>query len=226
MSESLDARRATWLVVAFISGLVAMLLAGPGVGDARAATAADCLAGTYFDGTDCVPAPVGTFVANAGATSATPCPVGQYQDVTGKDECKPIPLGSGGTGWLEDGTRSTGTELCAAGSFRGDAATTRCTLVAAGFIVVEAGAIETTPCPAGTFKNEPGTGRCTEVRAGHEATDAAADDLAATGERACAPGTFKRTAGAGSCTPAPRGSFVPTAGATASALCPRGSYSS
>jgi len=55
--------------------------------DAPPAATPTCTAGTYLDGTTCVPAPAGSFVPVDGATEATLCPVGTYQDEEGQTSC-------------------------------------------------------------------------------------------------------------------------------------------
>lgn len=107
--------------------------------EARAVVADDCVAGEWYDGTECVAADVGFYTDEAGATEQTA-----------------IPLGSQGTGGSDDGTGSTGTALCAEGTYRGDADTTFCVDAEAGRVVASTGATESTPCEAGTF--QAGTG--------------------------------------------------------------------
>ena len=77
--------------------LVTLLLALGGAvltGTAGPASAAStCSAGTYFNGSTCVPADPGFYVAVAGASSETPCPLGTFQPNAGQTACEPATAG-------------------------------------------------------------------------------------------------------------------------------------
>lgn len=53
-----------------------------------------CSPGSYLDGSTCVPAPPGTYVASAGATEPTPCAPGTFQPLAGQTSCLQAPVGS------------------------------------------------------------------------------------------------------------------------------------
>jgi hypothetical protein len=233
------------------SSLAALLVLVLGIvieQEAGAATAADCVAGQYFDSTagECVLADVGFFVASAGALSQVA-----------------IPLGSGGTGGTDDGRGSTGTALCVAGTFRGDASTTRCTRAAVGFFVEATGAQSqvaiplgrggtggdddgrgstgTAACEAGTFRGDANSTRCTRAAVGFFVADEGAQtqvaiplgsrgtggDAEGRGSKAvelCPAGTFRGDAATTSCSDAPAGRFVATTGAQEATVCPLGRF--
>ena len=193
--------------------------AGTGGGDdGRGSTGTTaCAIGTFRGDaatTGCLPAPAGTFVADEGRSAPTPCPAGRFQDGTGKPECKVIPLGSGGSGGLDDGTRSTGTTLCATGTFRGDATTTRCTPAPAGRFVATTGATSATACSVGTFQPATGQTSCIPAPAGSFVPTTGSNAAAL-----CRPGTYMGSTGASQCTTASRGYYVPRAGATSQLAC-------
>ncbi len=106
-----------------------------------------CSAGTYSatGNTPCTPAPAGSYVPTAGATSATPCPAGTFSSASGATECTPAPAGSyvGGAG-------STAATPCAPGTFSSTAGATACTLAPVDTYVAAGGATTATPCPTGT----------------------------------------------------------------------------
>lgn len=96
-----------WLSSLMIGGTLALVACGeqsptaitpssPIVASAPLASidASSCTAGSYFDGTSCVPAAPGYFVPVDGATEQTPCPPGSYQDERGATSCKLAPVGS------------------------------------------------------------------------------------------------------------------------------------
>jgi hypothetical protein len=226
MSESIDVRRGPLLAaLALLAGVAALLLVGPGVIEARAASPDnDCLEGTFFDDDSCVDAPAGTFVPVDGATSATPCPVGTFQDQTKQTSCKDIPLGRAGTGGGDDGRGSTGTAACGAGTFRGDAATTTCLPAPAGTFVAEEGRSAPTPCPVGRFQDGTGKQECKVIPLGSGGSGGLDDGTRSTGTTLCGPGTFRGDAATTRCAPAPEGRFVATAGATSATACSAGTF--
>ena len=53
-----------------------------------------CEPGTFDTGSECAPAPAGSFVAGKGMSSATLCPKGTFQSFTGAIECLDAPVGT------------------------------------------------------------------------------------------------------------------------------------
>ena len=236
--------------------------AGRIVAEPGASASTPCEAGTFqaeAGRTACDPAPAGSFVGSEGATAATLCAAGSFSASTGASACTPaavgsyvsgtgataqvaIPLGSEGTGGASDGTGSTGTDECEAGSYRGDEDTTSCVDAAVGFYVASAGATAqvaiplgsegtggasdgtgstgTDECEAGSYRGDEDTTSCVDAAPGSFV--ATAEATAAT---TCPKGTFQPDAGQTSCDDAPAGSHVPVTGATAAALCEPGTYS-
>ena len=249
MPQTLTLRLVRLIGASALTALLVLLLGIVIEQEARAATtAADCVAGQYFDADEdkCVLADVGFYVATAGATSQVA-----------------IPLGSGGTGGGEDGRGSTGITTCAAGTFRGDANTTRCTRAAVGFFVEGTGSqtqaaiplgrggvgadddgrgsTATAACAAGTFRSDAGTTRCTRAAVGFFVADVGAQTQVAIplgsrgtggdpdgrGSKAvelCPAGTFRGDAATTICADAPAGRFVANAGATQATVCPLGRF--
>jgi len=54
----------------------------------------DCQPGRYLSNNQCIPAPAGSYVPTAGATSATQCPAGSFTSAEGQSVCTPSPSGS------------------------------------------------------------------------------------------------------------------------------------
>lgn len=89
-----------------------------------------CPAGTFSsDGTgpDCIPAPVGKYVPEVGATEAIDCEVGRYQDEIGQDSCK---LAEPGSFVNTEGAAQA--ELCPVGTFSNISGAIECTACAVG----------------------------------------------------------------------------------------------
>ena len=80
-----------------------------------------CPAGTYDNGTACVNADPGYFVATAGATSQTPCPPGFYQPNAGSTSCIPAE-----PGYYVDTTAAIAQIACPVG-YTSEAGATACT---------------------------------------------------------------------------------------------------
>lgn len=195
--------------------------ADDGTGEAPP-TAADCLAGTFFDDAAkaCVPAPPGTFVAADGATSATPCEPGTYQDEPGQRSCRSIPAGQEGVGGTQDGRASSSIEPCDPGTYRVAGPTTSCVAIPAGSGGIGAdrdglGATGIEVCEPGTFRRAGPTTPCASAPPGSHVP--VAGSIAAA---LCPPGTFSAEPGAAECTPAPAGSYVPLQGSTRAEPCP------
>src|SRR5579863_1317438 len=136
--------------------LIALLLAFAGAiftGTAGpASAAAACSAGTYFNGSNCVPAGPGYYVAVAGATSETPCPAGTFQPNAGQVSCEPATPGhfAAAAGQASD-------TPCPPGTYQPNTGQTGCEPAAPGHYVSAAGQASDTPCAPGTF--QPNTGQ-------------------------------------------------------------------
>jgi len=84
---------------------------GSGVITAVFPATAGCAPGDYINSGACVHAPVGTYSAGGGQTSATDCSVGYYQDSAGQSSCIPAPFG-----YFVSLVRATQASPCPAGS--------------------------------------------------------------------------------------------------------------
>jgi CSLREA domain-containing protein len=87
-------------------------------------TNTQCRAGSFDNGgAACVPAPAGSFVAAAGATSATLCAPGSWQDQAGQTSCKPAD-----PGYFVPGPGATAQTQCPTGTTSAGGAT-ECTAI-------------------------------------------------------------------------------------------------
>lgn len=120
-----------------LSGFMLGVCASTGV------LASTCTPGYYdpLNGSNCIPAPIGRYVAAAGATQATLAPAGYYVATTGSSEPTPAPLGS----------------------YVSDMGASSATLAPAGYYVDTTGAIAATPAPVGYYV--PTTGATTAIAA-------------------------------------------------------------
>jgi len=131
-----------------------------------------CPAGTYSsDGTgpDCIAAPVGKYVPEAGATAAIDCPLGRYQDEIGQDSCK---LAEPGSFVSVEGAAFA--ELCAVGTYQDLAGQTSCKVAEPGSFVSVKGASQAELCPIGTFSSFSGASECTACAVGETTAEAGA----------------------------------------------------
>ncbi len=102
-----------------------------------------CSAGSYLDGSRCVPALAGWYVLSAGATSAKPCAAGTYSATPGSIGCSDAPAGS-----YVSTERAISATPCAAESFSKDSGSKTCT-----------------PCPPGkTTVGKPGSTGCASLK--------------------------------------------------------------
>jgi len=135
--------------ILMVLALLATLLVAPAGG---AAADTGCEPGFYFDGISkvgdpgtCEPAPPGSFVAAAGATSATPCPTGRYQPLEGQTSCLLAPAGT-----YVDTSGAIAAPPCPLGTYQPFEGQTSCLLADPGFYVDQVGATAQTVCPEGT----------------------------------------------------------------------------
>lgn len=176
-----------------------------------------CAAGSYRAAPAdlaCTPAPVGTYVPNAGATEPTSCEVGTYQPLTGQTSCQLAPAGS-----FVPTTGATASTLCAPGTYASLDGSAGCSMAVPGTFVPSAGAIAATSCPAGQFQSLFGQTSCVDAPLG-----SFVGAPGAASATACPAGTFADQPGSSVCTPAAPGSFVAGVGATSATLCAVGSY--
>jgi Tyrosine-protein kinase ephrin type A/B receptor-like len=145
--------------------LAALLLALAGAiftGTASPASAdAACAAGTYSNGSTCLPAAPGYYVATDGATSQTPCPPGTYQPNAGAVSCMPA-----GPGYFVATVASTGQTPCAPGTYQPNAGAAACIAASVDHYVPDAGSTFQLACPAGTDQPLTGQTSCVTVTSG------------------------------------------------------------
>lgn len=163
----------------------------------------------------CTPAPPGTYVDTAGATSATDCSIGHYQPNSGSSSCLAAAPGS-----YVPVIGSTAPLQCMAGSYQPDSAGSTCLAAPPGSYVDAPGAAAATPCTAGRYQGVAGTTMCTIAEPG---TFVAFDG--ATAPMSCLTGYYQPNAGSTSCVAAQPGYFVATTGAIAQTPCPVGTTS-
>lgn len=196
-----------------------------------------CAAGTFSaNGVQpCDPAPIGRFVATAGATQATPCEPGTYQSQTGQTSCVVASVGnfvdiSGASqqvacpsGYTSD-TRAIScypipVVQCAAGTFSATG-NAPCTAAPAGRYVAGAAARAAVLCAVGTYQNQTAQTACIPASAGHFVNTAGA-----VGHVACPAGTYQNQIGQSACIAASIGFFVDSTSATGQTACPTGTTS-
>lgn len=161
-----------------------------------------CAAGTFSASgvQPCVAAPIGRFVAVAGATLATACEPGTYQSQTGQTTCVLASVGN-----FVDVSGAAQQVACPAG-FTSDARAISCY------------PIPVVQCAAGTFSST-GNAPCNAAPAGRFVSQVAAQSAVL-----CAVGTYQNQPGQSACLPAALGHFVNSSGAVAQVPCPAGTF--
>lgn len=165
------------------------------------AEAGKCAGGTFTDGTECKPCPIGHKCVGQ-ATQPVPCPAGTASGGGSSSVCSPCPAGSYSAvgaaqcakcqpGEFSEGTGNSDCESCPAGTFNqlegaeGAASSTECR-----------------PCDKGSFNPTPGGVQCL----------------------ACEEGTYSDLAGAETCTDCEEGTFSVGTGNEVCTECPAGTY--
>lgn len=196
-----------------------------------------CAAGTFSASgvQPCEAAPIGRFVAAAGATQATPCQPGTYQSQTGQTSCVDASVGyfvdmSGAAQQVAcpSGYTSNARALgcypipvvqCAAGTFS-TSGNTPCNAAPVGRFVASVGAQAAVLCAVGTYQNQTGQSSCLPAAAGHFVNSSGAS-----AQVPCPAGTYQNQAGQSSCIAASIGFFVDSTSATGQTACPTGTTS-
>jgi CSLREA domain-containing protein len=205
-----------------------------------------CEAGSYDNGTECVPADPGHYVPGAGATDQTPCAPGSYQPNSGATNCNLASPGyyvdvtaavaqiacapgsyqpaNGATsclvadaGHFVDTTAAVAQTACSPGFYQPNSGQTSCLAAPLGTYVPTAGAISASFCSAGTFSDVEAAVSCQLAQPGHYV-----DSQGAAGQTACSPGYYQPNFGATSCLAADPGFYVPGSAATEQLACPAG----
>ncbi len=162
-------------------------------------TNTQCQPGFYdAGGNECVPAPAGSFVPDAGATSPTECLAGTFQDQEGQAACKDADPGN-----FVPGPGATEQTECLAGTFQDQAGQTACIDADPGNFVPGPGATEQTECSPGSWQDQSGADSCKLADPGFFVPG-----FGATEQLACKPG-FTSEAGATECTAIPPASACP-----------------
>ena len=162
-----------------------------------------CTAGSYVNGSECTPCPIGKYSNVAGALSCTNCASGYFMAGTGRTACNQVAAGNKATGFnIEDSTGATGWVGCGVNKYS-----------AAGATICQY-------CDAGKFAAMPGVisngpTACLDCQAGSYGLGVAA------GCASCPAGKFVNTVGSTFCNNCPAGTFS-VAGATACTSCPSG----
>jgi cytochrome b involved in lipid metabolism len=210
----------------------------------------ECDPGYFFsDRTgECLPAPAGSYVDLAGATSATKCPAGTYSSSIGSLSCQlatygyftanegsvlatPCAPGSisnyegasscelAPAGYFTSEPASTSYLPCAPGSFAATEGSVACVLAPAGYSVPEEAYSEALPCPPGFFSTNEGSISCDAAPAGYSVPNEASTEALP-----CDLGRFSSEEGSVECQLAPAGYFVSTAASTEAKPCSKGSF--
>lgn len=174
-----------------------------------------CFPGSYNEGTSCVPASPGFYVADAGATVQTPCAPGTYQPNAGATGCVRADPGN----FANDFSAIQQTQ-CFPGTFQPNAGAAACLATDPGYFVSEAGAITQRACPVGRYQPGVASTGCVPASPGYFVAT-----IAAVVPSPCAAGTYQPNAAAASCIPASPGRYVPGAAATDQLTCPVGTTS-
>jgi hypothetical protein len=176
----------------------------------------ECDPGYFFsDRTgECLPAPAGSFVASAGATTATKCAPGTYSSVSASIACELAPFG-----YFTDTEGSVEPTPCQPGSLSADEGSIECELAPAGYYTSEIASANALPCPQGFFSANPGSSECTPAPAGYSVPEEGSS-----GALPCEPGRFSSEEGMVDCEQAPAGYFVSTTAATQAIPCSKGFF--
>lgn len=179
----------------------------------------------------CYPAPVGYYVAEAGAIAPTPAPLGSFVASEGQTFATlaspgfyvPTIAASAPTiapagSYVANAGASSAT-LAAPGTFVSEAGQTHATLASAGYFVPVSGAVEQTIAPAGSFVPNVGASSATPAPKGYFVS--AEGQLFAT---AAAPGYYVSEIGATAATPAPKGYYTANAASISPIATPPGTY--
>ena len=178
----------------------------------------NCDPGYFFSNRsgECLPAPAGSFVATAGATSATKCPAGTYSSVLAARACELTNFG-----YFTANEGSVEATPCAPGSLSATRGSTSCVLVPAGYYTSEPGSANALPCPQGFFSATTGSSACTPAPAGYSVPEEGSSEALP-----CEPGRFSSEEGMIDCEQSPAGYFVSEAAATEATPCSKGFFAS
>jgi hypothetical protein len=164
---------------------------------------APCPAGQYNNGSGCVNAGPGYYVAVSGATEQTPCAPGTFQPLSGAVSCNMAPAGS-----YVNTVGAAEATLCQAGTYQPNTGSTSCLQAEAGHYVAVRGAFVQIDCAAGSYQPLTGALSCALADAGFYV------DTAGTIEQIACPSGYTSTLGAAACTPID--SIAPSASPTQS----------
>jgi hypothetical protein len=114
-----------------------------------------CSPGTYDNGSGCVEADPGYYVAVSAATEQIPCAPGTFQPNAGSINCIPA-----SPGHYVDVTAAAMQIDCLPGSYQPNSEASSCILASPGYYVPVSAAIEQILCPVGTT-SEAGATECT-----------------------------------------------------------------
>ena len=201
----------TWLLV-FAAGLLALTVAVL-TGAASPALATDtCSAGTYSNGSTCVPADAGHYAP--GDNNEYPCPAGSFQPNSGAVSCFEAQPGN----FVASSGQAVQTP-CPAGSFQPNSGAVSCLEAQPGNFVASPGQAAQTACPVGAYQPDSGSINCTAAGPGYYVRSTGQPS-----ETACAPGTYQPDSGAAGCIAASVNYYVPGSAATAQLPCAAGTY--
>ena len=149
-------RRACLLVL--VTGLLALAAAMlPGAASPASATVT-CSAGSYFNGSACVPASPGYYVPSSGATSETACPAGTYQPNSGAASCI-----NADPGHYVPSSGQASQTACPAGTYQPNSGAASCIAASVDHYVPGSASTAQLPCPAGTYQPLTGQSSCISV---------------------------------------------------------------
>ncbi|MCA9918312.1 MAG: hypothetical protein KC445_10190 [Anaerolineales bacterium] len=118
--------------------------------------AVSCAPG-FYGAFECLPAPLGTYVATAGALAASPCPVGTFSDVEAAVSCQLAQ-----PGYFVDLLGAVAQTACSTGTYQPYSGQTSCMVADPGYFVDTVAAIAQTACPAG-YTSAAGAVECYRI---------------------------------------------------------------
>ncbi len=204
------------VILAMIAGCLALTASGTMSAAADGSPTVDvaCVAGFYDNGSGCVPADPGYFVALDGAIAQTACPIGKYQPDAGAASCI-----DASAGYYVDFAGASSQSACPAGRYQPWTGAATCITADIGYYVPTSGAVAQLACQQGYFQASPGAITCDAAPPGFFV-----NTTAATAATPCLAGTYQPSAGAATCITADAGYYVPSSGAVTQLACQQGYF--
>lgn len=149
-----------------------------------------CLAGSYYDGTACVPASPGFFVATDGAQAQTACSPGTFQPLAGQTSCL-----QAAPGFYVNAAAAVAATACDVGKYQPNSGSVSCLSASPGYYVADTASETQAACDLGRYQPAASQANCLLADPGFYVPT-----IAAVAQVACPVGTTS-AAGASACTP-------------------------